>query len=109
MIITRTPFRISFAGGGSDLPKFYLRAPGAVVSVTIDKYMDIMLRENFARDQILLKYARTELVNSAAVLAHPIFRQLLSEDDLNGLEIALSAVVPAGTGLASSSALTVGL
>jgi D-glycero-alpha-D-manno-heptose-7-phosphate kinase len=109
MIITRTPFRISFAGGGSDLPKFYLREPGAVVSVTIDKYMYIMLRENFARDQILLKYARTELVNSAAALAHPIFRQLLSEYDLNGLEIALSADVPAGTGLASSSALTVGL
>lgn len=109
MIITRTPFRISFAGGGSDLPKFYLRERGAVVSVTIDKYMYIMLRENFVRNQILLKYSKTELVDDAAALAHPIFRQLLSDYGLNGLEIALSADVPAGTGLASSSALTVGL
>jgi D-glycero-alpha-D-manno-heptose-7-phosphate kinase len=109
MIITRTPFRISFAGGGSDLPKFYHRKRGAVVSVTIDKYMYIMLRENFAHDQILLKYSKSELVNDATALIHPIFRQLLMDYGLNGLEIALSADVPAGTGLASSSALTVGL
>ena len=109
MIITRTPFRISFAGGGSDLPKFYLRERGAVVSVTIDKYMYVMLRENFARNQILLKYSKSEVVDNPAALVHPIVRQLLSDYGLNGLEIALSADVPAGTGLASSSALTVGL
>jgi D-glycero-alpha-D-manno-heptose-7-phosphate kinase len=109
MIMTRTPFRISFAGGGSDLPGFYRRAPGAVVSVTIDKYMYVMLRENFTRDQILLKYSRSEMVTAPAAILHPIFRQVLSDYALTGLEIALSADVPAGTGLASSSALTVGL
>ena len=109
MIITRTPFRISFAGGGSDLPKFYRRQTGAVVSVTIDKYMYVMLRDNFVRHQILLKYSKSEVVDRPEAIAHPIFRQVLCDYGLAGLEIALSADVPAGTGLASSSALTVGL
>lgn len=109
MIITRTPFRVSFAGGGSDLARFYRREPGAVVSVTIDKYMYVMLHENFVRNQLLLKYAKTEVAEIADAIAHPIFRQVLSDYRLTGVEIALSADVPAGTGLGSSSALSVGL
>ena len=61
MIISRTPFRISFAGGGSDLPSFYRREMGAVVSTTIDKYMYIAIHPFFHRNKIQLKYSKTIL------------------------------------------------
>jgi len=109
MILTRTPFRISFAGGGSDLPEFYRRSPGAVLSCTIDKAMYIAVHPYF-HDKIRIKYSRTEDVASASEVEHPLVRECLSLVGIErGMEIASFADVPAGTGMGSSSAFTVGL
>ncbi|HEY6128958.1 MAG TPA: hypothetical protein VIW23_12320 [Candidatus Acidoferrum sp.] len=109
MILTRTPFRVSFAGGGSDLPDFYRRSGGAVLSSTIDKAMYIALHPYF-HDKIRIKYSRTEDVVNASEIEHPLVRECLSLVGIErGMEIASFADVPAGTGMGSSSAFTVGL
>lgn len=110
MIITRTPFRVSLAGGGSDLREFYSRnGVGAVLSTAIDKYMYIAIHPYF-HDKIRLKYSRTEDVHSIDDIEHPIMREALRKVNIErGIEIASFADVPAGTGLGSSSAFTVGL
>ena len=107
MIIARTPLRISFAGGGSDLPSFYRHEQGAVLSTSIDKYVYIAIHEYFQSNQTLLKYSKTELVNSYNEIQHPIFRECLSMMDISGVDISSIADVPAGTGLGSSSTFTV--
>ena len=109
MIISRTPFRISFAGGGSDLPSFYRRAEGAVLSTSIDKYMYIAIHPFFEADKIQLKYSKTEMVNSIYEIKHPIFREALSMYGLTGVDLNSIADIPSGTGLGSSSSFTVGL
>lgn len=109
MIITRTPFRISFAGGGSDLPSFYRRHTGAVLSTAIDKYMYIVLHPFFQKDKMQLKYSKNELVGDVNDIRHPIFREVLKEYGLSGIDINSIADVPSGTGLGSSSSFTVGL
>ena len=76
MIISRTPFRISFAGGGSDMPAFYRRETGAVLSTSIDKYMYIAIHPFFDKNKIQLKYSKTELVDSISDIKHPIFREV---------------------------------
>ena len=110
MIISSAPFRISFAGGGSDLPVFCRRHKGAVLSTTIDKHVYISIHPYFHRRQTLLKYSRNELVDRVEEIQHPIFRTALM--DLwpqGGLEIVSTADIPAGTGLGSSSTFTVAL
>lgn len=109
MIISRTPFRVSFAGGGSDLPAFYRRATGAVLSTTIDKYMYIAIHPFFDKDKIQLKYSKTELVSDISDIKHPIFREVLNMYNLKGVDVNSIADIPSGTGLGSSSAFTVGL
>lgn len=109
MIITRTPFRISFAGGGSDLANYYEKYGGAVLSVTIDKYMYLTMHNYFDPNKIMLKYSKTELVGSAEDIQHPILRTVIKKYGLNGIDFASIADIPSGTGLASSSAFTVGL
>lgn len=109
MIISRTPLRISFAGGGSDLPSFYKRYGGAVLSTTIDKYVYIAVHDYFYPNQTLLKYSKTELVNTTDEIQHPLFRECLNTLNLSGLDISSMADVPAGTGLGSSSSFTVSL
>ena len=109
MIIVRTPFRISFAGGGSDLSDFYERHEGCVVSTSINKYMYITIHPSFNRENTLLKYKKTEQVTDVKQIEHPIARQILSDQGISGVEITSVADVPAGTGLGSSSAYTVGL
>ena len=109
MIISRTPFRISFGGGGSDLPLFYEQEQGAVLSTTIDKYMYVAIHRHFDPDKILLKYSRTELVNNVSDIIHPIFKSCLSMYQIKGIDINSIADIPAGTGLGSSSSFTVGL
>lgn len=111
MIVARTPFRISFAGGGSDLPDFYRQAEGAVISTTIDKYMYVAIHPYF-HNQLRIRYAKTEDVDSIADIEHPLVREALrlvghSPADDRGMEIASFADVPAGTGMGSSSAFTV--
>jgi D-glycero-alpha-D-manno-heptose-7-phosphate kinase len=109
MIISRTPFRISFTGGGSDLPSFYRKELGAVVSTSIDKYMYIALHPFFYKNKIQLKYSKTELVDSIKDIKHPIFREVLSLYNLKGVDLNSIADIPSGTGLGSSSSFTVGL
>lgn len=110
MIITRTPFRVSFIGGGTDLPWFYENyGGGAVISLAVDLHMYISCHPLFESQELLLKYSQTERVTSPSLLKHPIAREVLSIEDISGLDIGVSADVPAGTGLGSSSSFTVGL
>ena len=109
MIISRTPFRISFAGGGSDLPSFYKREMGAVLSTSIDKYMYIAIHPYFERNKIQLKYSKTEQVDSIDAIRHPIFKEVLKMYNLTGVDLNSIADIPSGTRLGSSSSFTVGL
>lgn len=109
MIVVRTPFRISFAGGGSDLPSYYRNGYGAVVSATIDKYMYIVVHPYF-HDKIRIKYSRTEDVDRIEDIQHPIVRECLAWRQVPlGMELASFADVSAGSGLGSSSSFTVAL
>lgn len=109
MIITKTPFRVSLCGGGSDLPSFYEKNGGCVISTTINKYMYITSHPSFNKTNTVLKYSKTESVNSIDEIEHPIFRECLRKENIEGLEISSIADVPQGTGLGSSSAFTIGL
>jgi D-glycero-alpha-D-manno-heptose-7-phosphate kinase len=110
MIITRTPFRISFVGGGSDLPSYYHRKAGAVLSTSIDKYMYLSTHRFFEKNRLRVKYSRTETVQSPEELQHPILRVVLERFNIRGgIEISSIADVPSGTGMGSSSSFTVGL
>ena len=109
MIITKTPFRISFVGGGSDLESFFSLRKGAVLSTTIDKYMYISTHEFFERDKIRCKYSQTETVSDVNELNHPILKTVLKDFNLNGIEVSSIADIPGGTGMGSSSSFTVGL
>ncbi len=110
MIITKTPFRISFVGGGSDLEAFYSQSKGAVLSTSINKYMYISSHEFFEHDKIRVKYSETETVKGVKELNHPILRTALEKFDISGgIEISSIADIPSGTGMGSSSSFTVGL
>ncbi len=109
MIITRTPFRISFVGGGSDLPSFYRQHEGCVLSTTINKFMYISIHPTFKREQTIIKYSKTETVSEIRKIQHAIARQALLDNDMSGVEIVSTADIPSGTGLSTSSAYTVGL
>lgn len=110
MIITRTPLRISFAGGGSDLPAFYEQGRGAVVSTAIDKYIYITVNPKFDH-KIRASYSITEIVDRVDELQHELIREALYLLDLRqGIEITSISDIPSrGTGLGSSSSYTVGL
>ena len=109
MIITRTPFRVSFAGGGSDIPSFYEKHGGCVLSTAINKYMYISVHPSFDRKQTVLKYSKTETVNDINDIEHVYFRQVLNNLGVSGVELVSTADIPSGTGLGSSSSFTVGL
>lgn len=110
MIITRTPFRISFVGGGSDLETFYSRHAGAVLSTSINKYMYISSHRFFFPGQVRVKYSETETVNSIEELKHPLLREAMRKTGVtHGIEISSIADIPSGTGMGSSSSFTVGL
>ncbi|MFH2202541.1 MAG: GHMP kinase [Elusimicrobiota bacterium] len=108
MILSKTPFRISFAGGGTDLSSFYRNEPGAVVSTAIDKYMYVTINKYF-EDQVILKYSRTEQVESVLQVRHPLIRESMRLTGVRrGIEITSMADIVGGTGLGSSSSFTVG-
>lgn len=109
MIITKTPFRISFAGGGSDMKSFYREHGGCVLSTSINRYMYLSLHPYFNHRKTALKYSQTEIVDDLNEINHKIFRCVLNDMDVEGVEISSTADVPSGTGLGSSSAFTVGL
>ena len=109
MIISQTPYRISFAGGGTDLPAFYREEYGAVLSTAIDRHMYVTVGTRFD-STIRVAYSTTEVVETAAQLKHTLVREALAITDLDrALEITTIGDVPAGTGMGSSSALAVGL
>lgn len=109
MIISRTPFRISFFGGGTDIPDYYKKDYGEVVSITIDKYMYITVNKRFD-DTIRVSYSQTEIVNHVNDIKHGIVREALKLTNItHGIEITSIADIPAKTGMGSSSVFTVGL
>lgn len=110
MIISRTPLRMSYVGGGSDIAAFYRRFGGAVVSAAINQFVYVTVSPKFDR-HIRLSYSRTENVETVAELQHPIVRETLEFLGIEGgIEITSVADIPShGTGLGSSSAFTVGL
>lgn len=109
MIITRTPFRISFAGGGSDLPNYYEKFGGAVLSTAIDKYIYLSMHPYFFKDGYFLKYSQAENVQNVDEIKHRIIREVFKLYNIKGVDFNSSADIPSGTGLASSSAFTSGL
>ncbi len=109
MIITKTPFRVSFCGGGSDMADFYREFGGCVLSTSINRYMYISIHPYFDEKKTALKYSRTEIVENLDEIQHTIYKQVLKDMDIHGVEITSTADVPSGTGLGSSSSFTVGL
>lgn len=103
-----TPFRVSFAGGGTDIQAFYEAHGGCVVSTTINKYMYLFVHPSFD-EKTQVKYSKTELVDEIDQIQHPIVRETLRIFGLKGIDVSSIADIPAGTGLGSSSAFTVGL
>ena len=111
MIISQTPYRVSFAGGGTDLPAFYKHEdePGAVLSVAIKQHMYVTVSPRFDATT-RVAYTRTEICDTVGDIKHTIAREALKLTDLGPhLEITTIGDVPAGTGLGSSSSLAVGL
>ncbi len=111
MIITRTPLRVSFAGGGTDLPSFYRQyGGGAVVSAAIDRYIHVLVNDKFDRS-IRVAYTRTENVESVEQLQHELVREAMRMTGVTeAVEVHTIADIPGeGTGLGSSSTVTVGL
>ncbi|MBI1884942.1 MAG: sugar kinase [Chloroflexi bacterium] len=109
MIVSRTPFRISFGGGGTDLPAYYSRYGGFIISAALNRYVYIALNRRF-EDSIRVSYSQTEIVEGPDQVQHPIVREALRFLDLDdALEIVSIADLPANTGLGSSCSFTVGL
>src|SRR5262249_12519345 len=109
MIITRTPFRISLGGGGTDLPSYYRQFGGFVISAAINKYVYISIHQSFF-PRYFLKYSETEHASSYDEIRHPLLREALRLHQLpSNVEIVSVADVPAGTGLGSSGSFVVGL
>lgn len=110
MIISRTPLRMSFAGGGSDLPVYYRRFGGAVVSTAINQFVYVTVNKKFDQ-RVRVSYSRTEEASSVARIRHPLVREALKMLGIDGgIEITSIADVPSkGTGLGSSSSFTVGV
>lgn len=110
MIISKTPFRVSFTGGGTDFEDYYKVRDGKVISTTIDKYIYVMVKEGFL-DRIHLRYSGTEEVSDLDNLKHNIVREALRLTGINKkVEIVITSDIPVkGSGLGSSSALAVGI
>src|SRR5712691_4088640 len=110
MIITRTPFRMTLGGGGTDLPSFYREHGGFILAVAIDKHMYVNVNTPIVDDKIRVKYAQSELVDHADQVQHTLAREALRYFNVaRGIEIVSIADIPAGTGLGSSSSYLVGL
>jgi D-glycero-alpha-D-manno-heptose-7-phosphate kinase len=109
MIVSRAPLRFSLGGGGSDLPGYYRRFGGYVVSSAIDRYVYVAANERF-HDDIRLAYSQTEIVPDVASIRHPLFREALRLTGIErGIELVSVADLPSNTGLGSSASFTVAL
>ncbi len=110
MIITRTPFRVTLGGGGTDLPSYYEKHGGFILAMGIDKYMYVITNPPGMDRKIRVRYSQTEIVDHASELKHDLAREALRYHGIEDqMEIASMADLPAGTGLGSSGAYLVGL
>lgn len=110
MIITRTPFRFTLGGGGTDLPSYYSKYGGFIFAAAINKYMFINLNRPIVDDLVRVKYSKSEIVTHRDELQHDIAKEAMRMMDIEkAIEIISMADVPAGTGLGSSSCYAVGL
>lgn len=108
MIISQTPLRISFFGGGTDFPAFYRAEGGGVLSTAIDKYVYVIIKRRFD-DRLRIGYTRTELVDTVDEIQHELIREAMHCTGVEkGVEITTMGDIPAGSGLGTSSAVTVG-
>lgn len=111
MIITQTPFRMSFFGGGTDFPEFYKKYGGAVISTTFDKYCTVTVRHlpRFFEYRTHLTYSKTELVNSYDEIQHPAIREAMRMLDMHEIRLIYDSDLPARSGLGTSSSFAVGM
>jgi D-glycero-alpha-D-manno-heptose-7-phosphate kinase len=108
LIIAQTPLRISFFGGGTDFPDYFLSEGGCVLSSAINKFIFVTIKERFD-DMLRIGYTRTEIVESIDEISHELIRESLRKTGVKkGVEIITMGDIPAGSGLGSSSAVTVG-
>ena len=110
MIISQTPLRISFAGGGTDLASFYKHDEGWIISSAIDKYIFVIIKERFD-NKIYINYSKKEIVDCVDEIEHDLVRETMRKTKVEkGVEITTLADIPSsGSGLGSSSSVTVGL
>ncbi len=108
MIIVQTPLRVSFFGGGTDFPSFYRKEGGYVLSSAINKYIFVTIKERFD-DKIRVGYTQTEITDRVDQVQHELIREALRKTGIRcGIEITTMGDIPAGSGLGSSSTVTVG-
>ena len=111
MIITKTPFRMSFFGGGTDIPEFFREHGGAVLSTTFDKYCYVNVRHlpRFFDYTTELSYSRIERVTSPEQIEHPAVRNAMKMLDMREIRLTYEADLPARSGLGTSSSFAVGM
>ena len=111
MIITKTPFRMSFFGGGTDMEEFFRKNGGAVLSTTFDKYCYVTVRHlpRFFDYSTELSYSKTERVTSVEDIQHPAIRNAMKMLDMHELRLTYEADLPARSGLGTSSSFAVGM
>ena len=109
-VVTKTPMRISFVGGGTDFKEFYKKNNGgAVLNATINKYVYIIINKYHDPERCLLKYSKTEIIKKVEDIKHPLLKGCIKNMKVWGLDINSVADIAGGTGLGSSSSFTVGL
>ena len=109
MLITKTPFRISFFGGGTDLPSFYEQNGGCVVSSSINKYIYLSINKQFRTSGFNLKYSTNEFAETNESIKHPIIREIFYKYKISDVVLSSIADLPSNSGMGSSSTFTVGL
>jgi D-glycero-alpha-D-manno-heptose-7-phosphate kinase len=110
VIVTRTPFRVTLGGGGTDLPSYYEQNGGFIFAMGLDKYMYVIVNRPIVGEKIILHYTQSEVVEHVSQLRHELAREALKMHGVeNSFEVASLADLPAGTGLGSSSCYLVGL
>ena len=111
MIISRTPFRMSFFGGGTDIPEFFNEEGGSVISTTFDKYCYVTLRRlpGFFDYSTELSYSRVERVTDIKKISHPAIKNCMEMLNIDNIRLAYEADLPARSGLGTSSSFAVGM
>lgn len=111
MVITKTPFRMSFFGGGTDIPEFFKENGGSVLSTTFDKYCYVTVRHlpPFFDYKTHLTYSKMEYVNSWDEVQHPAIRSAMEYLDMHNIRLTYESDLPAKSGLGTSSSFVVGM